>query len=92
MRKSYNKKHLTEEDVNRLVELPDFDYNVIKAELEINGKRKIIDLTNPYRLRSYYDVTNDVEIAPNGHPTFRSIDIAAAELLEKLEESLRRNR
>lgn len=87
-----NRRHLEEGEWNRLLEIPDFNYNVIKAELEINGKRKVIDLTNPYRLRSYYDITDDVEIANNGHPVFRSIDDLASELLEKLEESLRRNR
>lgn len=86
------RRYLEEGEWNRLLEIPDFDFNVIKAELEINGKRKVIDLTNPYRLRSYYDITEDVEVADNGHPVFRSIDGLANELLEKLEESLRRNR
>jgi hypothetical protein len=84
-------RNLEQDDWNKLIEIPDFDYNVIKAELEINGKRKVIDLTNPYRLRSYYDITDDVETA-NGHPVFRSVDGLAADLLQKLEESLRRNR
>lgn len=86
------RRYLEEDEWNRLIEIPDFEYNVIKAELEINGKRKVIDLTNPYRLRSYYDITDDVEIGDNGHPVFRSINGLANELLEKLEESLRRDR
>jgi hypothetical protein len=85
-------RHLEIDEWNKLIEIPEFDYNVIKAELEINGKRKVIDLTNPYRLRSYYDITDDVQEAENGHPVFASIDGLAVELLQKLEESLRRNR
>lgn len=86
------RRHLEPDEWNRLIEIPDFDFDVLKAELEINGKRKTIDLTNPYRLRSYYDITDDVEIAANGHPVFSSVNDLADELLEKLEESLRRNR
>lgn len=86
------RRHLEDAEWNRLLEIPDFDFNTIKAELEINGKRKVIDLTNPYRLRSYYDITDDVEMAENGHPVYKSINGLAEELLEKLEESLRRNR
>jgi hypothetical protein len=87
-----SRRHLDGVEWNKLLEIPDFDFNTIKAELEINGKRKVIDLTNPYRLRSYYDVTENVDIAENGHPIFKSINSLAEELLEKLEESLRRNR
>lgn len=67
-----------ERKVQSLLELKETDgeYDTIKVDVEIGGSHKTIDLGNFKRVRSYFDITKDplLEIDPNGHPTFDSID------------------
>lgn len=74
--------------VNEIIELHDFDYNNVKVEIELQGHRKTIDLSNVQKLRSYYDVTSLIQIGTNGHPIFSSIDEAAIKLLNDLSSAI----
>lgn len=80
----------TSTPLDRVIEVDGFDYDTIKVNLEINGKRRIMDLSNPYAIASYYDITKEVE-TENGIPIFRSIDAIAQNLLEEHETSLSLN-
>ena len=68
--------------VTEMIELRDFDYDNVKVEIELNGKRKIFDLSNIMSLQANYDITQDVAIGGDGHPVFESIDALALDLLE----------
>ena len=75
--------------VNEMIELSGFDYDNVKVEIELNGRQKIIDLSNPMNLRASYDITSDVVIGDDGHPVFESIDNIALDLLGDLRSTLR---
>lgn len=73
--------------LNRVIEVDGFDYDTIKVNLDVNGKRRIMDLSNPYAIASYFDITKELD-TENGIPIFRSIDKIALNLLEEHETSL----
>lgn len=77
-----------EGQLSSIIELPDFDYDTIKVELDVDGRTRTIDLAEPAGIRSYYDVTSDVSVDASGHPDFESIDVAAEELLLDLQSDL----
>lgn len=78
-----------ERNLTRIVEIQNFEYNNVKIEVELNGNRRTIDLSHLERLRAQYDVTEDVEIGPDGHPTFASIDNFSVGLLNDISAELR---
>ncbi len=74
--------------LNKLVEIHDFDYDNVKVELVVNKKHRTINLGSLQRIRSNYDVTNLVKINQNGHPSFESIDSVGRDLLGDLSETV----
>ena len=76
--------------VNELVELREFrgesnfDYIGAKAELVVGRARRTIDLFNPAKMRSLYEVTDQVDLDQDGHPVFESIDEVAMSLRNRL--------
>ncbi len=78
-------------NVHDLVELHemDYSYDVAKVEIDVgSGRRRTIDLSNSHKLRAHVDVTDEVQIAADGHPEFSSIDNVAHALLDYLAGSL----
>jgi len=75
-------------EVRSFYEIRDFEYDNIKVEVDINGRRRIIDLSHLERLSTYYDITENIEIGANGHPVFESIHEVAAGLLNDLSTSI----
>jgi len=78
--------HLTD-----ILEIRNFEYNNIKVEIDLNGNKRTVDLSNLYKFRAYYDITNEVVIGPNGHPTFDSINQVAQSILEDLKKLIYRD-
>ncbi|MEM2857271.1 MAG: hypothetical protein QW416_09240 [Candidatus Nitrosocaldaceae archaeon] len=64
------------------IELRDFKYDAVKIEVEIDGRRRTIDITHN-KLRSYYDITESVDYE-KGLPTYESIDRIAKRLFRQL--------
>jgi len=59
---------------SQLFEVNGFDYEKIKVELEINGKRRVLDLGRPDVITPNVDVTDDLKIDQiSGHPTTDSL-------------------
>lgn len=71
-------------DLNKLIELQDFEYDTIKVELEAGGERRVIDLSDWLKIRAYYDITGDVELNGGGHPYYSSIHKIAMNLHDEL--------
>ncbi len=65
---------------------PSFEPETVKIELEIEGKTRTIDLADVSKVRAWYDVSSLVEVGPDGHPTFGSIDEAARRILDRLRQ------
>jgi len=61
--------------------------NNIKLELEVNKRTRTIDLSNLYKIRAFYDITEEVRME-NGHPVFESIDKNARDLLKDLSDAM----
>jgi hypothetical protein len=78
--------------VARLVEIaPGGNANVIKVNIEVNGKAKSLDIhpNDPtVGMRAYHDITREVVLGRNGLPTFESVDVLARALLAKQYEGL----
>ena len=74
--------------VNKMLELHEFDYDTVKIELELAGRRRIVDLSNIMKLRAYYDLPSELEVGANGHPVFTSIDSIAQDLIGGLLDTL----
>ncbi len=70
--------------VTEMVELPGYDYENVKVELQVKGRRKTLDLSNVMKMRAYVDVTDEVQLGVDGHPEFDSIDHAARDLMADL--------
>jgi|GEM_PF-1592254 hypothetical protein len=52
---------------------PDFKPDKTLVEVTLNGRKRTLDIADVTKLRTYFDVTEDVKIAKNGHPEFDSI-------------------
>ncbi len=67
-----------------LVEIHGIEPNIVKLNIEFQGRPRTIDLGNINEMRAYYDITDEVKTGANGHPVFESIDAIARELLGEL--------
>lgn len=76
------------EDLSSLFSFDDFDYNTIRMEVKIGNDKRMVDFSNLYKLRAYFDITEDIAIGDNGHPTFESIDRVARDLLQAIREAI----
>lgn len=73
-----------ERNLNSLLELQEIDCDNIKLVVELNGNSRTIDLSHLDRFRANYETGEEVEIGPNGHPLFESMDGFALSLLSDL--------
>lgn len=74
--------------LSKLVEVKNIEPDVVKVEIEVNKKSRVIDLSDRSTIRAYYDVTKDVTLI-KGQPEFHSIHAVASELLSDLRKDLR---
>jgi hypothetical protein len=77
-------------NANNLVEIEGFEPQRTKLNIEINGKRRTIDMGDRNRLSLDFDITDEVRLGADGHPAFDSVDTIAQELLEELQQQLER--
>lgn len=75
-------------EVTSLYELRDFEYDNVKIEVDIRGRRRTIDLSHLERLNSYFDISDEVQIGDNGHPVYDSIHSIASTLLSDLSSAI----
>jgi hypothetical protein len=61
-----------------------FKYSDIKVRSKVGRSSRTLDLGDLNRLRSYYDITDEIEFDSSGHPDFTSIDKAAGDLTKRL--------
>ena len=75
-------------EASQLMELEFFEYDNAKVEVDIDGNRRTVDLSNLQRLRAYYDVTDSISLTPGGHPQFDSISSAGYNLLGTISSTV----
>lgn len=69
-------------NLSQIVTMPDWDYNSVKLELEVGGRRRTIDIGKPYKINPTVDITEDVKEGPDGHPVWSDVMTVSAELAE----------
>lgn len=74
--------------IQELIEMENFEPDNIKVEIDIEGKRRIIDFGNLGRLKAAFDITDDVAFGDDGFPTFISMSDASKSLLVDLSDKI----
>jgi hypothetical protein len=73
--------------VTQIIEFPDFRYDTIKVQIELNGTTQTFDLGEPLG-RMSLDISGDVTLGRNGHPTFETIDPRARAFLATVRAAM----
>lgn len=66
-----------------------FKPDAVLLEVELNGKKRTINIENLKKIRAYFDITADVKMGTNGHPEFDSIAGITRDLVNDLWQVLR---
>jgi hypothetical protein len=74
--------------VTRLVELKNFSYDDTKIEFKHGKETRRFVLGDFLKFKAYYDVSEQVKKAKDGHPEFTSINRIATDIRKELEEIL----
>jgi hypothetical protein len=64
---------------------PDDNIKSFQLTTDYQGGRRTFDLLDPEDIFPYQNISSDVQIGKNGHPTFDSIDEAARTALDDLK-------
>ena len=72
----------------RFLEVRGFQYDDVKVELELGGRRRTIDLLHPDHFWPSTDVTDEVELDDDRQPVFASIDEIARSLVSDVRRSM----
>ena len=66
-----------------------FKYQDVKVKTKVGRSTRTVSLNALKLLRSYYDITDEVQVNPStGHPEFGSIDKLAGGLAERIKKSI----
>lgn len=72
----------------KMAEVIGYEYDNVKMEIVMGGRKRTINLDNPDSLRTDIDITKKIQTDEGGHPEFASIDSAAGELLHSILSEL----
>lgn len=64
------------------------DFDEVKFTVKVGGTERTITLTELHAIRPAYDVSDEVELGDDGHPTWESIQESGVSLLTSLRTSL----
>jgi hypothetical protein len=67
-------------DFKSIVEIPNFDYDTIRVDVDIAGRRRSVDLGKLSKISANVDITDDVDIDVSGHPKKLSFKKLAEDL------------
>jgi hypothetical protein len=56
-----------------VIDAPHFKAEKTLVEVKMNGRTRTLDVADPTKVRAYFDITKEVNIADDGHPKFDSI-------------------
>ena len=74
--------------VSNMAEVIGHEYDKVKMEIVMGGRKRTINLDNLDSLRTDIDITKTIRTDEGGHPEFSSIDSAAGELLHSILSEL----
>lgn len=71
-------------NVGELIQVQSFEPDNIKAEISTDGRRRIINFGQLGRLRATFDISNDIDVGPDGYASMKSLKTAGQSLVEEL--------
>lgn len=73
--------------VKDLVEFKDYEYDDLKIEVIYGNSKKVIDMSNIFKMKAFFDITDKVDIdIKTGIPTYDSLKVNFVEELNYLLE------
>ena len=72
-----------------IIEINGIEYDNIKVEIDLDGKKKTLNVSDIRKMRMNFDITDNITFGADGHPTFDSIREEGEDLLPDLEKALR---
>lgn len=75
-------------NLSDIISVENFSPDNMKLEIEIDGRKRVVDFGNLARVRSSFDVTSDIESDNDGYPTFESMKSSSEALIKTLAKSL----
>jgi len=66
----------------------EFSYDNVKAQVKLGHATRTINAANPGRIRSYFDITDEVKMGRDGFPQYNSIQEQADKLVTQLRALL----
>jgi hypothetical protein len=75
-------------ELGEVIQLQGVEYDQVKVQVDIAGKTRTVDISDFGRIRGQIDVTGQVDVDASGHPTYDSIDEAARDILEDMQQQL----
>ncbi|MEG4291513.1 hypothetical protein Q5692_29660 [Microcoleus sp. C2C3] len=86
LKNTIKKFFASKSSVKTLVELRDFnfDYDTVKVDVEIEGSIRTFDLGRLFKARSNYDISDQVALDTDEHPTFASMQMITKSYLKEI--------
>jgi len=75
-------------DLRTLYEFTDFNYDKIIMDVNFNGRKKKLDITDLKKIRSNIDISSSVTFDGDGNPSFASLHSNAVNLLTDLRAEI----
>lgn len=75
--------------ISEIITVEGFEHDRVLMDVELGGRRQIVDLSDFGKLRANIDVTAKVKLGADGHPVFASIETVAKDLLDSLRKTLK---
>jgi hypothetical protein len=66
-----------------------FEGSNVLLEVTLNGRRRTIDVSQLSKIRSQYDVTDELSFGDNGHPTYESLKDVTKEVVADIWASIK---
>jgi len=66
--------------LSKVVTMAEWDYNNVKLDLEVGGRKRTIDIGKPSKINPTVDITEEVTEGPDGHPVWDDVMKVAANL------------
>ncbi|RAN44244.1 hypothetical protein RB25_20530 [Herbaspirillum rubrisubalbicans] len=63
-----------------VVTMDAWDYDTVKLDLEVGGRRRTVDIGKPYKVTPNIDVTEQVEAGTDGHPIWDDVVSVSSQL------------
>lgn len=74
--------------VSEIVEVAGFEYSDAKLVIEIGGQQRTLNLADLSKLRPTYNISDEIELGEDGHPTFESLCEAGDNLIGQLSRAI----